>query len=334
MPSHKNLRYCAEFGRNVAKIADSTSVSMEYGFGMNSARLGWPNLKLFALSAVLPLVPLIVVGCGDGDEGFKEDPRAAHQPGGNERPPDPSEDFTADARAGLQPIESDTDAEPAVLPGRMHGDRTYGIWPQVWSQHAPSVQSWEYKVNCGDASSHTEPCFLSDLTSVMVTTPTGDLIALEKDFNTSEFSGDITRRWVLYGPDDGDLPERGDYVFSYSRGDELMYEQVVPYDSGVMSYPTGVEWKRSGRDLIVNWDPPSEAEEGMTCKAIVWQVEDTPELFISEQFERDDSSGELRDVPMIVGGMYSLNVAIFFDDGYAYSDYVIFEWPEPGDTGY
>lgn len=32
---------------------------------------------------------------------------------------------------------------------------------------------------------------------------------------------------------------------------------------------------------------------------------------------------------MLVGGKYSLNVAIFFDDGYAYSEYIIFEWPEP-----
>jgi hypothetical protein len=31
---------------------------------------------------------------------------------------------------------------------------------------------------------------------------------------------------------------------------------------------------------------------------------------------------------MLVGGKYSLNVAIFFDDGYAYSEYIIFEWPE------
>jgi len=62
----------------------------------------------------------------------------------------------------------------------MHGDRTHGIWPQVWSQHAPSIQSWEYKVNCGDASSHEQACFLSDLTSVVVTTPAGELIELEK----------------------------------------------------------------------------------------------------------------------------------------------------------
>ena len=36
---------------------------------------------------------------------------------------------------------------------------------------------------------------------------------------------------------------------------------------------------------------------------------------------------------MIEGGKYSLNIALFFNDGYAYSDYVIFEWPGPGSTG-
>lgn len=228
----------------------------------------------------------------------------------------------------------DLEPGPGQLPGRMHGERTHGIWPQVWSQHAPDVQSWEYKVNCGDAHSHTESCFLSDLTSVAVTTPSGEIIELEKDFNTNEFSGEVTRRWVLYGPEDGDLPQKGEYVFSYNRGLELVYEQIVPYDSGVISYPTDVGWKRSANDIVVNWNPPPEAADDMHYKALIWQVEDTPELFISDVFDWDATTAVLRDVPMIVGGRYSLNVAIFFDDGYAYSEYVIFEWPEPGETGY
>lgn len=33
---------------------------------------------------------------------------------------------------------------------------------------------------------------------------------------------------------------------------------------------------------------------------------------------------------MIVGGKYSLNVAIIFDTGYTCIEYIIFEWPEPG----
>lgn len=43
----------------------------------------------------------------------------------------------------------------------------------------------------------------------------------------------------------------------------------------------------------------------------------------------DADTAVLHDVPMIEGGRYSLNLALFFDDGYAYSDYVILEWPGP-----
>ena len=122
-------------------------------------------------------------------------------------------------------------------------------------------------------------------------------------------------------------------VFSYRRGDELVYEQVVPYDSDVISYPTEVEWKRSANDIVVNWVPPAEASSGMHYKAIIWQDEDTPELFISQVFDWDADTAVLRDVPMIEGGKYSLNIALFFDDGYAYSDYIIFEWPGTDSSG-
>jgi hypothetical protein len=83
------------------------------------------------------------------------------------------------------------------------------IYPQVWSQHQdggaePDIRSWEYKVNCANgATSHTDFCFLSDLSSVTVTDPNNNVIALDKDFNTNLFSGEVTRRWVKYGPSNG-----------------------------------------------------------------------------------------------------------------------------------
>ena len=277
------------------------------------------NLIVFTLV----VLALGFAACSD-DDGFRDDPRSSDATGNS---------VQKDGPPGANPSD-DFEPEPGQLPGRMHGNRTHGIWPQVWSQHAPSIQSWEYKVNCSPAASHAEHCFLSDLTSVKVTTPSGELIELEKDFNTNGFSGEVTRRWVLYGPKSGDLPEKGDYVFSYSRGSELMYEQVVSYDSGVISYPTGIEWKRSAKDIVVNWNPPPEASEEMHYKALIWQAEDTPEVFISDVFDWDADTAVLKDVPMIVGGKYSLNVAIYFDDGYAYSEYVVFEWPESADSGY
>ncbi|MCI0809028.1 MAG: hypothetical protein J4N63_07730 [Chloroflexi bacterium] len=297
---------------------------------MRSFRIGCANWGSPFLIALVPLFVLLIVACDDRDGGFKEDPRVADQAAG----PAPDDGGfredprIADQAAGPAPdIEPTPEIQEGRLPGRTHGDRAHGIWPQVWSQHAPSVQSWEYKVNCGDASTHEEACFLSDLTSVVVITPAGELIELEKDFNTNDFSGEVTRRWVLYGPDDGNLPARGDYVFSYWRAGELVYEQVVPYDSDVISYPTEVTWNRTANDIEVRWAPPAEAANGMHYKAIIWHVDDTPELFISEVFDWNVDTAVLRDVPMIEGGKYSLNVALFFDDGYAYSDYIVFEWP-------
>ena len=218
-----------------------SGLPVEYGFCMNlTSSKRFP--KNFALGLVVfVFAPVLFAACGDEGEGFRNDPRF------DPTPPDAT------------PFD---EAEDGELPGRTDGDRTYGIWPQVWSQHAPGIQSWEYKVNCGEASGHEEPCFLSDLTSVAVTTPSGDVIELEQDFNTNDYSGEITRRWVRYGPEDGDLPERGDYVFSYSRGPELLYEQAVAYESDVISYPTNVEWKRTGSDIVVNWTPPSIIHEG------------------------------------------------------------------------
>ena len=300
-------------GRNVVESCDSNWRGMHYGLKMFSLL----NQAIYSIVLASLLAMLTVVACGDNDNGFRDDPRKNDSPDS----------------VGSMGEASDAEFD-GQLPERSHGERTHGIWPQVWSQHAPNVQSWEYKVNCGEASSHTEPCFLSDMTSVAVTTPSGEVIDLEKDFNTNEFSGEITRRWVLYGSPNGDLPEKGDYVFSYSRGVELVYEQAIPYDSGVISYPTGVEWKRDGRDIVVNWNPPTEVSKNMHYKALIWQVDDTPEVFISNVFDWDVDTAVLRDVPMIVGGRYSLNVALYFDDGYAYSEYVIFEWPEPGETGY
>jgi len=280
---------------------------------MGSISVGHFLRNSLVMIAVMLVVVATIAACGGG-ETFQGDPRIdPHETGSN--------------------LEPTSEPENVQLPDRMHGSRKYGIWPQVWSQHAPEVSSWEYKVNCDQADSHEDPCFLSDLTTVSVATPSGEIIELEKDFNTNAFSGEVTRRWVLYGPSDGELPEKGEYVFSYRRDAELVYEHVVSYDSEVISYPTNMQWKRVGNDIEVDWTPPPEAAKGMHYKALIWQVEDTPELFVSNEFDWDASTAVLHDVPMIEGGKYSLNVAIFFDDGYAYSDYVIFEWPELGSAG-
>ena len=220
-----------------------------------------------------------------------------------------------------------TTTEQVVAPDRRHGSRTHQIWPEVWSQHGPGVQSWEYKVNCNEGSGSGMECFLSDLTSVVVTTPAGERIELEKDFNINNFSGEVTRRWVRYGPKDGSLPEPGEYTFSYWRGSHLVYEQSVPYDAGVISYPTGVGWKRSGQGIVVWWIPPPEAASGMHYKVLVWPVVNPPDVPISQVFDWNATSGLLQNVPLLEGTSYRLNVMIGFSDGYSYSEDVFFDWP-------
>ncbi len=224
----------------------------------------------------------------------------------------------------------DRDRGPGPTPDpRMDGQRLHGLWPDVWSQHAPGIKSWEYKVNCAGKNpptSHTDPCFLSDLTAVNVEAPDGTITELDYDFNTNEYSGEITRRWVKYGPPEGKLPEKGDYIFRYWRGQELAYEQVYPYASDPISYPTDVTWERQGDDILVNWTPPPEADSSMSYKTLIWKTEHDGKT-ISKLLDWDASSGVMEDVPLEEGVEYSLNVAIYFANGYAYSDYVIFDWP-------
>jgi hypothetical protein len=43
----------------------------------------------------------------------------------------------------------------------------------------------------------------------------------------------------------------------------------------------------------VTWNPPAEAEKGMWYKPIIWQVEDTPEVLISDVFDWDADTAVL-----------------------------------------
>lgn len=265
--------------------------------------------RLIPLFTLMTALLFVLAACGDTDNSKGNFSAGPGRPGNSGNP----------------------DRGPAPTPDpRVEAERLHGIWPQVWSQHAPGVKSWEYKVNCSSRvapESHTVPCFLSDLTAVNVEGPDGSVTELDFDFNTNDYSGEITRRWVKYGPPEGSLPEQGDYIFRYWRGDELAYEQAVPYASEPISFPTGVTWQRDGDDLFVEWTPPPEADSSMSYKALIWPVDNDPPVTISRLLEWDASTGVLEDVPLEEGKSYSLNVAIYFADGYAYSEYVIFDWP-------
>jgi hypothetical protein len=214
---------------------------------------------------------------------------------------------------------------PSSPPAKRPGENE--VYPEVWFQASPGNESFEFKVNCSGNFEILETCFLWDLDEVVVTRPDGETFDLNKDFNIQEFSGEVTRRWVLYGEKNKGLPESGTYVFSYYKDGEIVKSQEVEYEKTTNSYPTNVKWERRGADLYVSWEPQSGASKAQNYKAIIWNQNGTPEIFVSKTLDSGLSEGLLEDVPFIVGGAYQLNIAIFFNGGYAYSEYIYFEWP-------
>lgn len=202
----------------------------------------------------------------------------------------------------------------------------YKIFPEVWSQHSPYGQSYEFKVNCFGDYHILNECFLWEIDEVRVVSPNGTIYSLNKDFNVNNYSGEITRRWVLYGPYNGSLPLAGNYTFQYFENGSVEVTDIVAYGESVIGYPTEVSWERRGNDLYVKWNPPSGINEDVFYKVIVWEEYGTPDTFVSDKFDWDATDATLPNVPFIEGGNYSVNVAVYFKDGYAFSKYVLFEW--------
>lgn len=196
-------------------------------------------------------------------------------------------------------------------------------YPQVWSQNAYDGQSFEFKTNCSPDHVELETCFLWDVTAVIVEAPDGERFELDKDFNINSYSGEVTRRWVLYGPVGAGLAAAGDYRFHYYKGEEIALTQVVPYTPEVVGFPTDVVWSREGDDLIVTWTPPAEAAPGMQYKVLLFP-HDRP--VISLIFDWDARDARLPDIPLADGEPVTLNVAIYFDGGFSPSRYYSFTW--------
>ena len=94
-----------------------------------------------------------------------------------------------------------------------------------------------------------------DLTRVTVHDPNSAQEELEKDFNVNAYSGEVTRRWVLYGPPGQGLPIAGQYRFTYYQDDQQVLEQVVDYEPESVYFPKNVTWRREASDLVVRWTP-------------------------------------------------------------------------------
>ena len=197
------------------------------------------------------------------------------------------------------------------------------VFPEVWAINAFDGQSYEFKTNCVGEFVELETCFLWDLSAVVVEDPAGRRHNLEKDFNIQAFSGEVTRRWVLYGPVGAGLPAAGDYGFLYYQQSDLVLTQVVSYTPQVVDYPTGIQWRRNGNDLVAQWTPPAGAAPGMNYKVLMF-----PDggAVISGIFEWNARSARLMNVPLADGATGTINVAIYFSGGFAPSEYVPFTW--------
>ncbi|MEK9658417.1 MAG: hypothetical protein VW450_00510 [Chloroflexota bacterium] len=94
-------------------------------------------------------------------------------------------------------------------------------WPEVWSSNGFDEATYEFKSNCFDEYEALEACPLWEGTRVAVQTLGGQVHEQEKDFNVIVYSGEVTRRWVLYGPAGAGLPTPGVHTFRYYQGDEV-----------------------------------------------------------------------------------------------------------------
>ena len=199
----------------------------------------------------------------------------------------------------------------------------YKIYPQVWSFNGYSGQSYEYKVNCFGNYSKLEECFLWDLTKVLVTSTNGTVFILNKDFNIQNYSGEITRRWVLYGPLNGSLPANGQYVFGYYKNEKLVLEQKVDYFQEIMDYPKNVTWMRDGNGITVSWTPAAGMRKGMTYKVGVTRADNS---LVTKVFEWNASSARMENLPLAEGEKGFVSVGSFFSNGYTSSEYIPIEW--------
>jgi hypothetical protein len=197
------------------------------------------------------------------------------------------------------------------------------VYPEVWTKNGYDGESYEFKSNCGPDYDTLETCFLYDVTRVTVTNPSGKVFELDKDFNVNEFSGEITRRWVLYGPPDGKLPESGTYKFEYYENDDVTLTQAFDYQPQIISYPSNISWQQDGNDLLVNWTPPDGVQQGMWYKVLIFHGSEQP---ISQEVEWDANSARLINVPLNSGEEASLNVSSYFSGGYAYPKNIDITW--------
>ena len=242
---------------------------------------------------------------------------------------------TLTARRARDAAISVTVTVTATDPGNLTATQTLsfrarppGLLYRVWSKNGFDGESYEYAVICEGDYAVLESCFLSGFTAVRVEAPDGRIFELEKDFNIQGFSGEVTRRWVLYGPAGAGFPTSGDYIFRFYTGVTLEHEESVPYTLRTVGFPTDVVARREGNDLVVEWTQPSDGAPSMLGKVLLFP--DGGEI-ISQVYNWGTRSARLPDIPLSDGIPTLVNVMLAFYEapaggGYAYSEYVRLVW--------
>lgn len=201
--------------------------------------------------------------------------------------------------------------------------------PEVVYGNQQDGLSYEYKTGCVGDYPVLDTCFLWDLDSVTVTTPSGKVVPLQKDFNHNNYSGEDTRRWVIYGPGGSGLPENGTYVFTYTKNNNVVLVQKVVFAlPKLVERPSHVVVTQNGNDLHVTWQPPQGISPEGHYKVIIGDTKTG--LFVTSQiFPWDSFDVVLPNPPLVSGTSYDIGVDWGGPSGYSGSDVAKIIWSNP-----
>lgn len=223
----------------------------------------------------------------------------------------------------------DSEGNPlAASPDSSEPDSAFGafeaVFPAVMANRNPQgLPAYEYKTNCSQNYVELETCFLWDLTDVTTTTPSGKVFHLYKDFNINPFSGEVTRRWVLYGPDGSGYPEDGTYLFSYYKDDQIILEQQLEYTFSIATPVSEIQAVQIGNSLEVDWVPPADMNSDKWYKVYVSQ---NRKILYSQRFDWNVTHALLPDLNLTAGEVYEIDVDVFSSETSSGGPTFLLEW--------
>ncbi len=228
-------------------------------------------------------------------------------------------------------LNTDGSIADAQQPGTIV-DSTFGVplaYPQVWGNEDPGgVLSYEFKTNCTADYTVLDTCFLWNLTDVTVTAPSGMIFHLRKDFNSNQYSGEVTRRWVLYGPPNSGLPQSGVYTFTYYKNGKVVLVQKVNYTQSIVPPATNISAVQNENSLYVSWQPPAGLVGG-GCKVFVSRNSSTGFIY-SQPVSCDSDHVTLSDLSLLVPGeRYEVTVMIAGPGGSSGNEIFYIVWKAP-----